>query len=81
MIEQDKDITYLTTFGIPVRARYFAEYSSEKELLRLSRDERFINNPVLNIGGGSNLLFVGDFDGLILHSAIKGIRRYDKNEG
>lgn len=80
MIEQDKDITYLTTFGIPVRARYFAEYSSEKELLRLSRDERFINNPVLNIGGGSNLLFVGNFDGLVLHSTIKGIMRYDKNE-
>jgi len=79
MIEENKDITSLTTFGIPVRARYFAEYASEKELLKISRDERFINNPVLHIGGGSNLLFIGDYDGLILHSAIKGIVRYDKN--
>lgn len=79
MIEQNKDITSFTTFGIPVRARYFAEYSSEKELLKISRDQRFIDGPVLNIGGGSNLLFVGDYEGLVLHSAIKGIVRYDKD--
>lgn len=79
MIEENKDITSLTTFGIPVRARYYAEYASEKELIRISRDQRFIDGPVLNIGGGSNLLFIQDFDGLVLHSAVKGIVRYDKN--
>ncbi len=79
MIEENKDITSLTTFGIPVRARYFAEYSSEKELLKISRDERFINSQVLHIGGGSNLLFIGDYDGLVLHSSVKGIVRYDKD--
>lgn len=79
MIQENVDITHLTTFGIPVKAKYLAEYSSEKELLKISRDERFLNSNVLCIGGGSNLLFVHDFDGLILHSAIKGIVRYDKN--
>lgn len=79
MIEENKDITHLTTFGIRVRARYYAEYSSEKELLRISRDPVFIENPVLSIGGGSNLLFEHDFDGLVLRSAVKGITRYDKN--
>lgn len=77
--ERNKDITSYTTFGLPVKAKYFAEYSSEKELLRISRTEEFINNEILHIGGGSNLLFVGDYDGLVLHSAIKGIKRYDKN--
>lgn len=80
MIKENVDITSLTTFGIPVKARYFAEYGSEKELLKISRDTRFIDNPVLNIGGGSNLLFLGDFKGLVLHSAIKGIVRYDKDD-
>lgn len=79
MIEENKDITHLTTFGIRARARYYAEYSSEKELLRISRDPVFIENPVLSIGGGSNLLFEHDFDGLVLRSAVKGITRYDKN--
>lgn len=79
MFEENKDITSFTTFGVPVKARWFAEYSSERELLKISRDGRFINNPVLHIGGGSNLLFLQDFDGLVLHSSIKGIVRYEKN--
>ena len=79
MIEENKDITSLTTFGIPVKARYFAEYKSEKELLKISRTEEFRNNSVLHIGGGSNLLFLSDFDGLVLHCGMKGIKRYDTN--
>jgi len=79
MIEYNKDITHLTTFGIPAKAALFAEYSSERELLKISRTDEFINNEVLHIGGGSNLLFVNDFNGLVLHSAIRGIERYDKN--
>lgn len=79
-IEENKDITGFTTFGIPVKARYFAEYSSEKELLKLSRTDEFIDNEILHIGGGSNLLFCGDFNGFVLHSKIKGITRYDKDD-
>lgn len=79
MFEENKDITAFTTFGIPVKARYFAEYTSEKELLKISRDSIYLDNPMLHIGGGSNLLFIGDYPGLVLHSAIKGIKRYDKD--
>ena len=79
MFEKDKDLTHLTTFGIPARASLFAEYSSAKELLKISRTPEFNDNEVLHIGGGSNLLFVNDFKGLVLHSAIKGITRYDKD--
>lgn len=79
MIEQNFDITEFTTFGIKARAKYYAEFSSEKELLRLSRDARFINSRILPIGGGSNLLFVSDFDGLVLRSTIQGIVRYEKD--
>ena len=32
------------------------------------------------IGGGSNLLFMGDFDGVILHSAIKGVEVLGETE-
>lgn len=79
LIQENVDITHLTTFGIKVRARYFAEYKSERELLHITRQPEFIENPMLHIGGGSNLLFLGDFDGLVLHSAVKGITRYDKD--
>ncbi len=79
-IEKDKEITCFTTFGIPVKTKYFAEYSNERELLKISRSDEFLNNEVLHIGGGSNLLFLHDYDGLVLHSAIKGITIYKKNE-
>ena len=78
-IEENKDLAPLTTFGLPARARYYVEYGSERELLHLSRQEVFLNNRTLHIGGGSNLLFEGDYDGLVLHSGIRGIQRYDKN--
>lgn len=80
LLQRDKDITSYTTFGIPARARLFGEYSSVKELIRISRMPAFLNNQVYHIGGGSNLLFFGTFEGLVLHSAIKGIRLYSKNE-
>lgn len=79
IIEENKDITSLTTFRVPAKARYYAEYKSADELLRISRTDVFINNEVLNLGGGSNLLFIHDFDGLVLHSRIDGILRYEKN--
>ena len=80
-IEKNKDITSLTTFGIPARAAYFAEYGNVRELIKICRSEEYAaaGNRVLHIGGGSNLLFIGDFNGLVLHSRIKGITIYDKD--
>ena len=78
--ERDKDITSFTTFGIPVKAALFAEYANERELLAISRSPEWLENDVLHIGGGSNLLFLHDFDGLILHSGIRGIKRYEKDD-
>ncbi|MDY6248033.1 MAG: UDP-N-acetylmuramate dehydrogenase [Prevotella sp.] len=63
------------TFGIDVKCRRFIEFSSVSELLmiceRLSDDDQ----PLLVMGGGSNLLFTDNFDGTVLHSAIKGIEK------
>lgn len=70
----------MTTFGIPATAALYAEYSSVRELEKLSRMPEFTENTVFHIGGGSNLLFKGRFDGLVVHSAIKGITFYHKND-
>ncbi len=67
---QDFDLTPLTTFGIHAKARLFAEYASVRELTWISRQPEFLENEVLHIGGGSNLLFLSDFNGLVLHSRI-----------
>ena len=53
-----------------VEAKRFVEYDSEEELIGLLPS---LESKYLHIGGGSNLLFRGNFDGTILHSVIKGI--------
>lgn len=61
------------TFGIDVKARYFVEYASVDELKSFLESGMLSENKMLHIGGGSNLLFLKDYDGIILHSVIKGI--------
>lgn len=78
--KKDYDITHLTTFGIKTRAALFAEYSDWKDLTRICRSDEYNDNEVLHIGGGSNLLFLNNYNGLVLHSAIRGITEYDKND-
>lgn len=66
------------TFGIDVKAERFVEFSSEEELAALLRGG--VQPPLLVIGGGSNLLFMNDFKGTILHSAIEGFEVVEENE-
>ncbi len=58
------------TFGIDARCRQFVEYDTPEEL------SQFVGTtPLLHIGGGSNLLFLGDFEGTVLHSRIRTIEQ------
>lgn len=63
------------TFGIAATARHFAEYDSVDELQTLvgRRAAEDDATPLLHIGGGSNLLFLGDYAGTVLHSQIRDI--------
>ena len=65
------------TFGMDVCAKRYVEYDSERELQALIPT---LNGDVLHMGGGSNLLFKGDFEGTVLHSAIKGVEVEEENE-
>lgn len=67
------------TFGLDVEAAVFLEYSSIEELEKLIATGR-ITSPYLHIGGGSNLLFTGDYKGVILHSRIGGIEVIAEDE-
>jgi len=70
-----KNISLLphNSFGIDVKTKYFAQYQSIEQLRELLESDILKNEKLLHIGNGSNLLFVSDFQGIILHSEIKFI--------
>lgn len=72
-ILQNYSLLKHNTFGIDVNTKYFVEFSSIDELQALLKDNIIKNNQLLVIGQGSNLLFINDFDGVVLHSDIQGI--------
>lgn len=75
MIEilKDYDLTKLNTFGISAKARFFVEIKKERDLIELFQTSEFRENEKLFLGGGSNILFTKDFDGIVILNKIKGI--------
>ena len=65
------------TFGMDVRADRLIDWATTDELKNALPD---IEKPVLMIGGGSNLLFMGDFKGTVLHSTITSIDIIDSTD-
>ncbi len=59
------------TFGIDVYAKYFANFSSVDALKEILKDNKDIHKMIL--GGGSNILFIDNFDGIIFKNEIYGI--------
>jgi len=73
----DVSLRPFNTFGVEARARWFARVSSVDELAQVLDDVRVRGLPRLVLGGGSNLLFTGPFDGLVLKVEIAGLRELD----
>ena len=63
------------TFGIEAQCTRFLEYADEKEAIKVASILREDSLHYIIIGGGSNLLLTRDFEGIVAHSACKGIRR------
>lgn len=77
MISENIDLKPFNTFGIHAIARKFATFSSVEELTKLLKLNA--GDPILILGGGSNILFTQDFDGLVLRNEIKGFQVMEEN--
>ena len=73
-LEQNVSLLPFNTFGVDARARWFMTVRSADDLARLEDDPRTRDLPRLVLGGGSNLLLTGDFDGLVLKIDVRGWR-------
>lgn len=68
------------TFGIEANARYFFEFNTSEEIQDFLSKNDIINIQYLLLGGGSNLLFTEDFNGLIIHPKVEGIKIIEEDE-
>jgi len=68
------------TFGIDVKAKYFFEFTEIDDLVDyLNVATVWKSEKMLFLGSGSNLLFLNDFDGLVIHPNIPGIKLIDED--
>jgi len=79
-IESDKSLKHYNTFGIDVKAKYFAEVKSIDDIRELVRDPKFVNEKRFILGSGSNTLFKSDFDGIIVKNSLRGIEQVHEDE-
>ena len=79
-IQENISLKPFNTFGINVKARWFCSFESENDIIDLLSNDRYQNEKKLILGGGSNLLFTSDFDGLVMKNDIKGIEKLKENE-
>ena len=64
----------LNTFGVDAHADWYVAIKNEADLQELFAIEKWKNCERLVLGGGSNMLFINDFKGLVIHLQIPGIR-------
>jgi len=74
LIQDNVSLRPFNTFQVDVKARHFARFSSLDELRTLLADQVVVAGKKMILGGGSNVLFRSDFDGVILRNELRGIR-------
>lgn len=79
-IEENVNLRSYNTFGINANARYFCRISSKAQFQELLKSDTYKNERHLILGGGSNLLFTKDFEGLIIKVDLKGITIVEEND-
>ena len=69
-MKQNISLSIYNTFGFDVKARFFERITSIEDLLAVLNE--YDDKPKIILGGGSNVLFLNDFDGVVLYNDIQG---------
>jgi UDP-N-acetylmuramate dehydrogenase len=75
-IQENISLKPYNTFAIAVQAKYFVEIFNEAALQELIATNALRENDLLVLGGGSNVLFTKDFQGLVVKVSIQGIQHH-----
>lgn len=81
-VHQNISLKQFNTFGIEAKAKLFADFSSLEKLQEILfyTQQLMPNSSKLILGGGSNLLFTKDVDGLVLKNEIGGIETVKEDD-
>lgn len=75
-----QNLTPFHTFHLPAKATQIIEFSTPEQLLIEWQKATSEKQPTLILGQGSNVLFLDDFDGLVLVNKLKGIEHREDEQ-
>lgn len=80
-IKENYGLQELNTFHLDIHAKYFVVVNNHEEFHALMELDTFKKEHKFILGGGSNILFTGDYNGLIIKNNFSGIEQVgeDKN--
>ena len=79
MIQYNKSLKDENTFGVEAKAKIYYELTSLEEITQLTKLVNE-NKRYLILGGGSNLLFCNDFNGIVIKNLLKGISKLEESD-
>tara|TARA_B110000459_G_C16515767_1_gene450145 strand:+ start:69 stop:1082 length:1014 start_codon:yes stop_codon:yes gene_type:complete len=80
MIQSNVSLKSFNTFGFDVSSKLFAQANNEDQVRNVIQSNEFLSNDNLILGGGSNVLFTQDFNGIVLRNNINGIELIEEDE-
>jgi UDP-N-acetylmuramate dehydrogenase len=80
LLQEYISLKSLNSFGINAQARYYIRINTTQTLLNLLAHSPFPTMPRLVLGGGSNILLLNNFEGIVIHMAINGIATVKENK-
>ncbi len=79
-LQKNVSLKPYNTFGIGAQAKLFTEVDTLTRLKSLLTDKGLAQERKLILGGGSNVLFTQDFDGLVIKISFKGIEKIREDD-
>lgn len=80
MIESDINLVSYNTFGVAAIAKHFSRIKTLEDLKEVIDENKILDEKLLILGGGSNVLFTQNPNVWVLKSELKGISKIDENE-
>lgn len=79
IIQKNVSLKDFNTFKLDARTKYLVLLESVSDIAEFAKSDLGNHKPCIILGGGSNILFTSDFDGVILHSRISGIEKLEED--